>query len=235
MALTDVLLYAGLAGAAIPVGATIAYADEHQREGQHAGFLRGVIAFGGGVLLGAVALVLVPEGTHALGLPGIVLAFAAGSVGTLLVDRAIEKSGASAGQPLAMLLDFVPESIALGALFATPGAAGPLLAVLIAMQNLPESFTSFRELEEGGIERSRALAWLAPLGVLGPLCAAMGFLFLPGEDALIGALALAASGGIVYLVFHDIAPAAFEEGHWLSTLGAGLGFLVAIVGQQLVA
>lgn len=235
MDLIDVLLYASLAGAAIPVGAVIAYADEHQHEDQHAAFHRGVIAFGGGVLLGAVALVLVPEGTHGLGLPGIVLAFAAGSVGTLLIDRAIERSGASAGQPMAMLLDFVPESIALGALFATPGSSGPLLAILIAMQNLPESFTSFRELEESGIARERALGWLAPMAVLGPLAAALGFLFLEGNDAVIGALALAASGGIIYLVFHDIAPAAFEEGHWLSTMGAGLGFLIAIVGEQLVA
>lgn len=235
MELVDALLYASLAGAAIPVGASVAYLDEHQHEAQHASFHRGVIAFGGGVLLGAVALVLVPEGAHGLGLPGIVLAFGGGSVGTLLLDRCIELMGTSAGQPMAMLLDFVPESIALGALFATPGSAGPLLAILIAMQNLPESFTSFRELEESGFGRERALAWLAPLAVLGPLAAGFGFQFLQGNDVVIGSLALAASGGIVYLVFHDIAPDAFEEGHWLPTMGASLGFLLAMVGQQLVA
>lgn len=230
-----VLLYAGLAGAAIPIGALIAFLDEHRRGDQHAAFHQGVIAFGGGVLLGAVALVLVPEGTHGLGLPGIVASFSAGTLGTLLVDRAIERRGASVGQPMAMLLDFVPESIALGALFAMPGSAGPLLAILIAMQNLPESFTGFRELVESGISRQRALGMLAPLGVLGPLAAAIGFFFLQGNTVVIGALALAASGGIIFLVFHDIAPAAFKECHWASTLGAGLGFLVAIVGQQLVA
>lgn len=235
MTLAEVLLYASLAGGAVPVGALVAFADEHEREDQHAAFLRGVVAFGGGVLLGAVALVLVPEGTHGLGLPGIVASFSAGSVGVLLVDRAIERSGRSAGQPMAMLLDFVPESIALGSLFARPGSAGPLLAVLIAMQNLPESFTSFRELEESGVARRRALGTLAPLGLLGPLAAGLGFLFLQGQDAVIGALALLASGGIVYLVFHDIAPDAFEECHWLSTLGASLGFLLAIVGEHLVA
>lgn len=235
MPLADVLLYAGLAGGAIPVGALVAFADEHQHEDQHASFHRGVIAFGGGVLLGAVALVLVPEGTHALGLTGIVASFAAGTLGTLLVDRAIHRSGMSAGQPLAMLLDFVPESIALGALFARPGSAGPLLAVLVAMQNLPESFTSFRELEEGGLARRRALGLLAPLGLLGPLAAGLGFLVPQGQDEVIGVLALIASGGIVHLVFHDIAPDAFREGHWMPTLGASLGVLLAIVGDHVVA
>lgn len=57
----------------------------------------------------------------------------------------------------------------------------------------------------------------------------------PGRGLARGALVLVASGGIVHLVFHDIAPGAFREGHWGPTLGASLGFLVAIVGDHVVA
>jgi ZIP family zinc transporter len=43
-----------------------------------------------------------------------------------------------------------------------------------------------------------------------------------------------AGGGILYLVFQDIAPQSKMERYWLPALGAVLGFVVGMLGKQLL-
>lgn len=196
--LTLVILYTGLAGVAIPVGALAAYLENldpgHLRED----LLHGIVAVGGGALLAAVALVLVPEGIHDAGLAGIAIAFSAGAVTFLLVDRAIHQRGGRAAQLLAMVMDFVPESIALGAAFGTgAGGAGALLALLIGLQNLPEGFNSYRELVHGGFGSAGALWILAPLALLGPIGGVAGYSLLAGRPTWVAWMSLFAAGGIL--------------------------------------
>ena len=45
---------------------------------------------------------------------------------------------------------------------------------------------------------------------------------------------LFASGGILYLIFQDIAPQARLERHWAPTLGAVLGFCFAMLAEMFV-
>ena len=65
------LLLATLAGATIPIGAIIAQVERIQPRWLEAEFRHTMIAFGGGVLLAAVSLVLVPEGIRPLTWPWI--------------------------------------------------------------------------------------------------------------------------------------------------------------------
>ncbi len=232
--IAEVVILAGLAGAAIPVGAAVGYLDQTHREKQHEDLHHAVIAFGGGVLLAAVALVLVPGGEHEVGVVGLVVAFGGGAVLVLLIDRAIERRGGAASNALAMVMDFVPEAIALGAVLGSGAPGGALLALLIGLQNLPEGFNSFRELCGAGIGRGPALAMLAPLALLGPAAAVAGFWLLADQPVLLAYLFLAAAGAIVYLIFHDLAPQALRRGHWLPTMGAVAGFLVGLVGEALL-
>ena len=46
---------------------------------------------------------------------------------------------------------------------------------------------------------------------------------------------LFAAGGILYVVFQDIAPQAKLERHWSPPLGAVAGFLLGLIGQLLVS
>jgi len=43
-----------------------------------------------------------------------------------------------------------------------------------------------------------------------------------------------AGGGILYLVFQDIAPQSKMRRHWAPPLGAVLGFAVGMVGKQVL-
>lgn len=229
----EAVLWASVAGFAIPVGALVGAIESVRSVARRSSLDHGVTAFGGGILIAAVALILLPDGAEGRGVGFLVAGFGGGALATLLIDRAVEQSEGSIANVIAMLMDFVPESIALGAVFALGGEGGPFLAVLIALQNLPEGFNAFHDLEakEG---RGRAFALLAPLALLGPLAAWAGVTFLASSPEAVSFLFLFAAGGIVYLVFHDIAPQALQRGHWLPTAGAVIGVLVGLVGDALL-
>jgi len=133
-----------------------------------------------------------------------------------------------------MLSDFIPEAIALGAVFSHDHRLGLLLALFIGAQNLPEGFNSFGELRKG-TGRSAMILWhMFFVSFLGPLAALLGYFFLGEHPSITAGIMVFAAGGILYLVFQDIAPQAKMRRHWLPPLGAVLGFIVGMLGQKLI-
>ena len=230
------LLLATLAGASIPLGAGLALlrfrllAGFAESEARH-----GVIAFGAGALLAAVALVLIPEGTERLRPVPALLWFMVGGAGFAVIDRMIAKRGGRVAQFLAMMMDYLPEALALGALIAADFSTAVLVATLIALQNLPESFNAMREMHSASAENGRRLFILFALMVpLGPLAAYVGFILPPGYQSAIGAVMMISSGGILYLMFQDIAPTVPLENSMLPPLGAVLGFALGLAGHLMI-
>ncbi len=85
--------------------------------------------------------------------------------------------GAGLAMPLgAMLLDFIPDPLALGAAFAIGNSPAFLLAVRIALQNFPEGFKAYRELScsENFRRRTIILSFTAMV-FLGQLSAVGGY------------------------------------------------------------
>lgn len=115
-----------------------------------------IIAFGGGALISAIALVLVPEGCRHLSPLPVAFWFTLGGICFMGLDVLLARIHSPAGQLMAMLADFIPEAMALGAAFATGENTGPLLALLIGIQNLPEGFNAFRELTWAGTHKITA-------------------------------------------------------------------------------
>lgn len=228
----EALFLAALAGITIPVGALLARLD-----GIHPNWLssetrHGIMAFGGGVLIAAIALVLVPEGLERTPGPLALPAFVAGGITFFVIDRALGKRGHSAGQLMAMLIDYIPEAIALGALLATGTSAGLLLALLIALQNLPESFNAYREVASQGRTGSiPTLLVFVSMPLLGPIAAALDASLLASNPITLGALMLFAAGGILFLTFQDVAPQVKLENSWAPPLGAVAGFCVGLAGS----
>ncbi len=222
-----------LAGMAMPLGAILAVRFS-RRDSSPPEIETGIMAFGGGALLSAVALVLVPEGIENLSILPVAIAFLSGGIGFMLLDVYLAKHKSPVSQLVAMLSDFLPEAIALGASLAVGSPTCLLLAGLMALQNLPEGFNSFRELSRGGRLRDRQIvtAFLL-LALLGPMCGILGFYLLSEQTTLVSVLMLFAAGGILYVVFGDIAPQAKLENNWLPPLGAVAGFLLGLIGQML--
>jgi ZIP family zinc transporter len=229
------ILYATLAGAMIPCGAFVALRERIRPKWLEQELRHSIIAFGGGILLAAVSLVLVPQGISYLSVGWSIAAIGAGGLVFFWLDRLVEQHGGSAAQLVAMVSDFIPEAMALGALFASNDPAAPLLAVLIGLQNLPEGFNAYRELLVGRRHSSNAiLIWFMALVPFGPLAALLGHLYLVDRPRLVGFVMLFAAGGILYLIFQDIAPQAHLQRRWAPSLGAVGGFMLGLLGHMLV-
>jgi len=233
---TKIILYTLCASACIPIGGLLAHVEKIRPKWLENEFRHSVIAFGGGILLAAVALVLVPEGTeyvnHSTLSPILLLS---GGVCFFILERALGARRREKPQFTAMLLDFIPESLALGGAFAIGAQSAPLLAVFIGLQNLPEGFNAYRELrsmsQSGG---QRILGFMFLLVPIGPIIAIIGWFYISDHVVLLGATMLFASGGILYLIFQDIAPQSHMRRHWAPPLGAVLGFCLGMLGNNIV-
>ena len=233
----SILFFTIAAGACIPIGGFIASFERIQSKWLEQELRHFIIAFGGGILVGAVAVVLVPEGMeHMHHSMFAVPAFIIGGVVFFFVERALALNKRAAPQMMGMLLDFVPEAMALGGLMALDASAAPLLAVLIGLQNLPEGFNSYRELiAQNGNRTKNTLLKMTSLVLLGPLAGLSGYFFLSDHEMVLGGIMLFASGGILYLIFQDIAPQSRLHRHWGPPLGAVLGFSLAMFSEMLVS
>lgn len=235
--LAQILTYTALAGACIPLGGFLAKIERIRPNWLENEFRHFVIAFGGGVLLSAVALVLIPEGMQYLdnGEWLIALTLLAGGITFFLVEKALAKRKSEVPQLNAMLLDYLPESMALGGIFAVGSGSGPLLALLIGLQNIPEGFNAYRELKSAeNFRHVRTLVFMSGLTLLGPLFALLGWVFLTSYPMLLGGIMLFAAGGVLYLIFQDIAPQSRLNRHWAPPLGAVIGFSFALLGKLLI-
>jgi len=231
-----IILYSAFSGITVFFGGLLSYffgkefnANKGKKEINHF-----VIAFGGGIILAALALVLIPKGIEELELFPLILCFAAGTLIFFFLDKKIEQSGSKYSQLIAMLLDFIPEALALGAIFATDRKTGILLAVFIGLQNLPESFNSYQDLTANTFKPKKALSILFLLSFMGIIGATTGFYLLSDLPQITAGIMTFAGGGILYLIFQDIAPSVKLKKTWIPALGANLGFLIGIIGDKLI-
>lgn len=230
-----VIVLSLVAGASIPVGALMAWMDIKHPARLGTEWRHFIVAFGGGALVSAIALVLVPDGSAKVSVVEATIAFAGGGICFCLQDIYLNKLKSSAGQLVAMLSDFIPETIALGTAFAAGENTGILLALLIVLQNVPEGFNAFEELSRSStMSAKHILLAFSLLALVGPAAGLTGFYLLSGNEFIMGMLMLFASGGILYLLFEDIAPQAKLENRWIPALGAVAGFLMGLMGNMLI-
>lgn len=230
--LITMVLYTAAAGSCVLWGGLVASVARINPRWLDTEFRHSVIAFGGGVLIAAVAFVLVPEGIEYVASPTLACTtLLGGGLTFFAVERFLGTRRRQKPMLSAMLLDYLPESIALGGMFALGARTAPLLAVFIGLQNLPEGFNAYRELNAPADARpGRTLALMAAVIPAGPIFGLLGWRFGTSHPFLLGGIMLFAAGGILYLIFQDIAPQSRLERHWAPTLGAVAGFTVGMLG-----
>ncbi len=231
----NIVLLTSAAGICIPLGGLLSKIERIRPAWLEREFRHFVIAFGGGILVGAIVFILVPEGEKYLNRSILVVPIVLfGGVVFFSIERYLGLRRREAPQFMATLLDYVPESIALGGITAAGSSSAILLSLLIGLQNLPEGFNSYRELIAANNKSKYVLLLMFSLVPLGPILGIVGWLFLKNYSSLLGAVMLFAAGGILYLIFQDIAPQSRLKHHWGPPLGAVLGFCLALLGDILV-
>ena len=223
-----------LAGLAIPLGAYIASIRFFTKERRENEFRHSVMAFGGGALLSAVALVLVPDGIRHLSIMVSSFCFIIGGLFFMFIDIQLSKTKTSASQLTAMLTDFIPESLALGATYSVSTGSAILLTILIALQNIPEGFNAYSELKSTSkYSRNKIISLFVVLALIGPILGILGFIWLVDFPDVVAGIMLFAAGGILYSVFQDIAPQVPLKYSHAPPIGAVLGFLLGVIGHML--
>ena len=233
--LLEIVLYSLFAGITIFLGGLLARIFETCSMKRIRSYvLHWTIAFGGGILAAAVAFVLTPKAIETFSVMLMALIFAAGAITFFLLDRSIAKRQGVLAQTMAMMMDFIPESIALGATFMHNHRLGMLLAFFIGLQNLPESFNAYFDLRISNQSPKKILFIFFFLSFFGVFAALVGRFLLINHEKLTQGIMLFAAGGILYLIFQDIAPLSKAEKRWEPALGAMLGFLLGMIGTKLL-
>jgi ZIP family zinc transporter len=234
--LLKLILFSAIAGFTIFIGGIIAYFFEKyiKRKDLKIKITHAISAFGAGIILSALSLVLIPRGLEDLETNPMVISFFLGTIIFYFLNKKISKTRGSTAALMAMMMDFIPESIALGAVFFVDPNSAMLLALFIGLQNIPEAFTAFAELKKSGLRVQKILIAFFFLSFSGIIAALIGHYTL-GENPEITAIVMVfAAGGILYLLFQDIIPNTKLKGSYHTELYASLGFLIGIIGEKIL-
>ena len=111
--LLKLVLFSGFAGATVFLGGILANIFNHHVKESPVKYeiTHTLMSFGAGIILSALALVLVPKGMETLGIWDVAGSFLLGAVLFMLIDRKLAQSGGQQSTLLAMMMDFIPESI----------------------------------------------------------------------------------------------------------------------------
>jgi ZIP family zinc transporter len=196
-------------------------------------------AFGGGILLAAIALELVPEADAGAGAALTASGLLAGTLVYVGADawlnrapgmRAMRRSGhaAAAGRPMAMpsghaeaargesiaagiFVDGVPESVALGLTIAE-GQLGVALLAGVLLGNVVESYGAAQPILAGGHSRSFVLRLLGAIGsALAAATVVGGTVLADASPAVVGTAQAVAAGAVLAVISIAIVPHAFSE------------------------
>jgi ZIP family zinc transporter len=193
-----------------------------------------LLAFAGGTLTAALAFELFEESftqggrlTSALGLSTGALVFV---VIDVVLDRRVERAGGdSAGFLLlaAVVLDGIPENLALGTTLVSGGGSIALLAAIFA-SNFPEALVGARNMCEDGLSVRYALGTWCAAAVLLAAAIVVGAGLLQDVPSSVLSVILAFAGGAVLASLADtVFPKAYEEGGPWVALATVAGFLLA--------
>lgn len=212
-----------------------------------------ITAFGGGVLLAAVALELVPDADERAGLW---LTAAGLLVGTLIyvgADTWLSRNeamktmrrsshAAAAGHPIEMspgtgeaargeaiaaglVVDGIPESIALG-LTVAEGEIGLALLAGVLVGNTVEAYGAAQPMIAGGRSKRFTLGLLAGIGVaLAAATVVGGALLAEANEAIVGSAEAIAAGAVLAVISVSIVPYAFSKVSNLVATATVLGFV----------
>lgn len=207
----------------------------------------GVMAFGAGVLISALAFDLVDEAETGGGLAATVVGLVVGAAAYVAANVLLARRGAQhrkrsgdqqpteaqqagSGTAIAIgaLLDGIPESAVLG--LSLTGGQGVSVAVLaaIAISNLPEGLSSSAGMKRSGRSARFVFGTWAGIALASGVAGLLGYVaFAAASPAAVAVVTALAAGAILAMVADTMIPEAFERTGLYNGALCVLGFIVA--------
>jgi ZIP family zinc transporter len=235
-------LWGLLAGAALVVGAAVAWRVSVPRR-----VVAGVMAFGAGVLISALAFDLIDEAESTGGLLPTLVGALGGSLVYVAANIALarrgarhrkrsgdqqpsesEQQGSGAAIAVGALLDGVPESVVLGLSLLSGNGVGVAVLAAIFISNVPEGLSSAAGMKRAGRPAAYVFGVWVGIAVVSGLAGLLGCLLLQGASPeVVAVITATAAGAILAMIADTMIPEAFEQTHLYAGLLATLGFLTA--------
>jgi ZIP family zinc transporter len=239
-------------GSALLLGAAVGYFG---RIGQR--IIGGIMAFGGGVLISALAFELMDKAHEQGGFHATAIGFVSGAVLFSAANMALARHGAKhrkrsghhevhrqpseaedTGSGLAIaigaLLDGIPESIAIGVGLLLGESVGIAMVAAVFLSNVPEALSSSSGMKRAGRSSAYIFGVWGGIALLASLASLVGYLLFGHFSLDVRAATIAfAAGAILAMLADTMIPEAFHEAHEFAGLITVLGFLTAFMLTKL--
>jgi zinc transporter, ZIP family len=246
-------LWAALGQSSLVVGALLVHRIPKLTEPRILGL---VMAFGAGTLISAITTDLVAEAYREAGSAPAGLGLLVGCIGyyalTEWLDRRAKRedpeepvedaedtggldalpaaADATAARNLTvgMVLDGIPESIAIGLTLLVSGSVSIALVGAVFVAGLPEAIAVAAAILAGGVPLSRLLARFGAIVAVGFVAGAAGYAVLqPSENDLIAVIQCIAAGAMIVVTVNEMIPLAVQGAGRRAGLVAAAGFAFA--------
>jgi ZIP family zinc transporter len=214
--------------------------------------IAGVMAFGAGVLLSAIAFELMDEAFQSAGIVPASIGFVAGAVIYIAANRLLARWGAhkrksSSDQPseadtggsgaalaVGALLDGIPESIVIGLGILGGGGVSVAMVAAVFISNVPEGLSSAAGMRKAGRSMVHVIGLWGSIAVVCGLASLAGYaVFGAFSPFVIAATTTVAAGAMLAMIADTMIPEAYQVRYDITGLYVVAGFLVSFALTKL--